>query len=300
VNSRRSFYRGLSIPHTRGRSVPISQWTPTRKDWQSFTNFHPEQIGWRRSKISQLSSIDLFDQEYPADPQSAFISSNFDSFIPPQAVIAARRERIEPFGQLIIGVDPAGGVGGDKTAVAWRRGRTILKVEARNLDTMQTVGWIADIIKNEKPVRVNVDSGSMGIAIIDRLHELGHSKSLINGVSFGGKPVTPNPLDEMGREVRSFANRRSEIWSALKKALTDGRFQLPDSDALQGDLTSVGYSFRSDGALLLESKADMQRRGVPSPDLADACALCFCEGDGFIRDKNFRRNLTTQYPGIRF
>src|SRR4029450_3048859 len=88
-------------------------------------NLLPEQISWRRSKISQLSSIDLFDQEYPIDPQSAFISSNFDSFIPPTAVIAARRERVEPFGQLIIGCDPAAGVGADKTATAWGRGSTV-------------------------------------------------------------------------------------------------------------------------------------------------------------------------------
>lgn len=263
-------------------------------------NLLPEQISWRRSKISQLSSIDLFDQEYPIDPQSAFISSNFDSFIPPTAVIAARRERVEPFGQLIIGCDPAVGVGADKTAIVWRRGSTILKVEKRDTDPMQTVAWIADIIKTEKPIRVNVDSGSLGIAIINRLHELGHSRSLINPVAFGGKPVTPNALDEMGREVRTYANRRAEIWAAMKKALTEGRFQLPDNDALQGDLTSVGYSFRSDGALLLESKSDMARRGVPSPDLADACALCFCEGDGFVRDKNFRRDLTKLYKGIRF
>jgi hypothetical protein len=100
--------------------------------------------------------------------------------------------------------------------------------------------------------------------------------------------------------TRILARLCAEIWAAMKKALTEGRFQLPDNDALQGDLTSVGYSFRSDGALLLESKSDMARRGVPSPNLADACALCFCEGDGFVRDKNFRRDLTKLYKGIRF
>jgi hypothetical protein len=32
--------------------------------------------------------------------------------------------------------------------------------------------------------------------------------------------------------------------------------------------------------LLLESKQDMKRRGMPSPDSADACALCFSEPGG--------------------
>jgi hypothetical protein len=79
----------------------------------------------------------------------------------------------------------------------------------------------------------------------------------------------------------------------MKKALAD-RFSLPDSDALQGDLASVGFSYRSDGALVLESKADLKKRGVNSPDLADACALCFCEGDGFIRN-NFTQDLRKRY-----
>jgi hypothetical protein len=49
------------------------------------------------------------------------------------------------------------------------------------------------------------------------------------------------------------ANRRAELWLNLKKALEAGRFSLPDRDSLQSDLVSVGYRFRSDGKLLLES-----------------------------------------------
>jgi hypothetical protein len=257
-----------------------------------------EQLSWRRGKVIELG--ERFVAEFPINAQEAFVSASFESFIPPNAIIKARREQIEPHGQLIVGCDPAGGLGGDRTAIAWRRGRTILKVEKRDTDTMQTVAWIAQIIKEEKPVRVNIDSGSMGIAIIDRLYELGHSKSLINAVAFGSAPVEPNALDEMGREVRKYANRRSEIWAAMKKALTEGRFQLPDNDQLQADLASVGFSYRSDGALVLESKADLRKRGVPSPDLGDACALCFCEGDGFVRNVNFRRSLKEQYQNFYY
>jgi hypothetical protein len=256
-----------------------------------------EQIMWRRGKIIELG--ERFPQEFPIDASEAFVSSSFESFIPANAIIKARREQIEPHGQLIIGCDPAGGVGADKTAIAWRRGRTILKVEARDISPMQCVAWIAQIIKDEKPVRVNIDSGSMGVGIIDRLHELGHSKSLINSVAFGGKPVALPSLDERGREVPAFVNRRAEIWATMKKALAD-RFSIPDSDALQSELASVGFSYRSDGALVLESKADLKKRGVNSPDLADACALCFCDSDGFVRDRNFRRNLKDQYPRMYF
>ena len=37
----------------------------------------------------------------------------------------------------------------------------------------------------------------------------------------------------------------------------------------------------------------MRKRGVPSPDFADACALTFCEphGSGVVRGKDFNRDL---------
>jgi hypothetical protein len=62
---------------------------------------------------------------------------------------------------------------------------------------------------------------------------------------------------------------------------------------------SCGFKYDSSGRLLLESKQDMRKRGVPSPDEADAVALCFSEQDGgaFVRDKQFYADLTERYSG---
>jgi hypothetical protein len=132
------------------------------------------------------------------------------------------------------------------------------------------------------------------------LVEMGHRRSLVNPVNFGGKPIEPPPLDEKGNPAGGPANRRAEMWSNLKKALEAGRFQLPDRDSLQADMVSAGYKYNSAGQLLIESKQDMRRRGVPSPDEADAVALCFSESDGaaFPRDKNFHRDLRDRYEGL--
>jgi hypothetical protein len=83
-----------------------------------------------------------------------------------------------------------------------------------------------------------------------------------------------------------------------EKGLEAGRFSLPDRDSLQADLVSVGYRYRSDGKLVLESKEDMRARGVPSPDEGDAVALCFAELSAFPNSKNFRRDLSQQYKGL--
>jgi hypothetical protein len=91
------------------------------------------------------------------------------------------------------------------------------------------------------------------------------------------------------------------LYVNLRNAL-EGQISLPDSTSLQGDLTSIGYKFTSDGKLLLESKEDMRRRGVPSPDEGDAVALCFSEPDGSPVPKsvalNFNRAI--EYPEMGY
>ena len=158
-----------------------------------------EQIAWRRAKIAQLGSADYFAQEYPLTPSEAFISSSFDSFIPAGLVVKARKEKVEAYGPLIIGVDPAG-MGADRTSIAWRKGRSILKVESRRgIDTMETAGWVQKIIREEKPAKVNIDVGGLGVGVYDRLCETSPNRRVLNAVNFGGKPVEPPPLDETGK-----------------------------------------------------------------------------------------------------
>jgi hypothetical protein len=69
---------------------------------------------------------------------------------------------------------------------------------------------------------------------------------------------------------------------------------------LGGDLISVGYKYTSDGKLLLESKEDMRKRGVPSPDDGDAAALCFTEPEGSPFPTNTGFNRKIEYPSIAY
>jgi hypothetical protein len=250
------------------------------------------QLYWRRLKIAELRSEDYFKREYPLTPDEAFLASAFDSFIPSTAVMAARKTAdIEAYGPLLIGVDPAG-AGADSTAIAWRRGHCITKIEKRkNLTTMEVAGWIARIISDEDPAQVSIDVGGLGIGIYERLVEQGFG-NVVNAVNFGSKPVEPPPFDETGRPSGGPLNRRAELWGNMKKCL-EGRFSIPDTDSLQSDLCCVGFKFDSSGRLVLESKQDLRRRGMPSPDEADAMALCFTEPDGspFVRKSNFNRKI---------
>jgi hypothetical protein len=257
-----------------------------------------EQICWRRNKISQLGSLDYFKREYPLTPDEAFMASNFDSFITADLVMAARKETdIEAYGPLLIGVDPAG-MGDDSTAIAWRRGHCIEKIERRRrLNTMEIAGWIASIIRTDKPAKVCVDTGGLGVGIYDRLIEENYGE-VVSAVNFGSKPIEPPPLDDTGKPSGGPLNRRAEMWLNMRNALQEGRFSIPDDDGLHADLTSCGYKYDSSGRLVLESKQDMRKRGMPSPDSADAMALTFSEPEGSPIPRsialNFNRRI--EYP----
>lgn len=258
-----------------------------------------EQIYWRRNKIANmLGNVDRFKSEFPLTPDEAFMASQFDSFITADLVMPARKAKdIEPYGNLIVGVDPAG-MGDDSTAIAWRRGHCITKIERRHkLTTMEIAGLIAQIIREDRPAKVAIDVGGLGVGVYDRLIEQGHS-DVVTAVNFGSKAVEPPPIDETGKPSGGNANRRAELWNNMKTALQGGHFSIPDSDSLHADLTSVGYKYDSSGRLLLESKADMKKRGMPSPDEADAVALCFSEpgGSPIVRSKATGFNRVIHYP----
>jgi hypothetical protein len=253
-----------------------------------------EQLAFRREKISQLGSVDLFNQEYASDALSCFLSETHDAFLDPTLVLSARKEKdIEPYGGLIIGVDPAGAsMTGDRTAIAWRRGRVVEKVEVkRGFDLMQIAGWVQNINKADKPDRIAIDATGLGIGLYDRLREQLRDRSVLVGVNFAGKPIDIKPLDEAGNRAGGAANRRAELYMHLRTALHD-RFKLPDRDDIQADLCSFGSKYNSQGQVVLESKIDLKKRGMPSPDTADAIALTFCDGpDGLVRSKRFNRDL---------
>ena len=70
------------------------------------------------------------------------------------------------------------------------------------------------------------------------------------------------------------ANRRTEVWYKMRDWLSQGG-AIPLSSELYDDLTGPEYQYTGSNKIQLERKADMKKRGLASPDLADALALTF-------------------------
>lgn len=243
-------------------------------DYAAAHGLDNEQMAWRRAKLAELKDPLLFMQEYPATAAEAFVSTGHDSFIPAAAVLKARKATKEPFGPLVIGVDPKR-EGKDRFAIAWRQGRKLIKVEsdASPIDTLRAASKLKEIIDRDKPKKVFIDVGGNGGGIYDVLASWGYGDVVIV-VNFGSAPIHPPQKDMDGRPMAGPANRRAEMWSLSRDWLEDeGGADIPDSDGLQSDACSPGYRRDTNQRVLLTAKSDMAR----SPDEWDAVALTFAE-----------------------
>lgn len=236
------------------------------QDYKHAHKLNNDQIYWRRIKIRELGSDWLFKQEYPATALEAFQTSGDDQFISPESVLAARHAEvvIDRNAPLVIGVDPAR-FGDDRTAIAWRENRSMVKLEThKHKDTMEVADIVALIIQRDKPNMVNVDVGGLGAGVYDRLIQLGY-KDVVRSVNFGGK----------AQDEKKYKNKRAEMWGVMKEWLEDVPCRIIDSDELHSDLCIPSYRFDANQRLILESKEDIKKRGLKSPDAGDAMALTF-------------------------
>lgn len=186
---------------------------------------------------------------------------------------AQRRPDVVPLAgePLVAGVDVSGG-GSAWNVVRFRRGldaRSIPPIripgEATRQDRGPFLAVLASLLRDQRPtVRLSamfVDA-AYGAPYVERLHAMGFWQ--VQEVSFG----SPSPNVHQG-------NMRAYMWAQMKEWLPYGTVGKEDR-RLEQDLIAPGYHHslnRAGDQLMLESKESMQRRGIASPDDADALAL---------------------------
>lgn len=226
-----------------------------------------------------------------------FPSASSLQFIASDLVEAARRT--EPHAVLtdpvVIGVDVAR-FGDDATVIHPRRGkdaRSLPRGVYRGLDTMQVAARVAEMAREHHASAVFVDAGGVGGGVVDRLRQL-NVRGVI-GVQFGGKPDNA-AITKSGARGEKYANKRAEIWGALRSALVEG-LAIPDDADLQEELVGVEYAYNQRDEILLESKESMKKRGLASPDGGDALALTFAYPIGALRDHQRPGGAPERLPG---
>ena len=129
---------------------------------------------------------------------------------------------------------------------------------------MQLAGRVAAAIRDHNPAHVFIDEIGMGAGVVDRLRELGH-------------PVRGINVANRARQDEIFVNLRAEGYWTLADRFRAGTISIPYDNQLISQLATLRYDFDSRGRIKIESKDDIRKRGLPSPDRADALMLAFLE-----------------------
>jgi phage terminase large subunit len=161
-----------------------------------------------------------------------------------------------------MGVDVAR-FGDDRTVIVIRQMEKILfKFVFNSLDTMEICGQVIKLMKEHQVLdtNINVDVIGIGAGVVDRLRE--------QGIKVNGVNVAESPTDK-----EHYINLRAELYDdGVKKWLKTA--DLTDDEDWY-ELSNIKYKFNSSGKLQIESKDEMKKRGLSSPDCADGLMLTF-------------------------
>jgi hypothetical protein len=242
-----------------------------RECWRKFKHrWHTRQVDSRQARMTNKKKIAEWEKDYGEDSdffkvrvRGVFPSAGSLQFIPVDLVDDGLKvvltEQMVSHAPVIIGVDPAYS-GEDEFVIYLRQGLhcKMLGQYEKSDDDVKMARVIADFEDKYKADAVFIDFG-YGTGVKSVGSNWGREWQL---VAFGGKSSDPQ-----------MENKRGEMWNAVKSWLKDGG--QVDSQELADELTAPEYKVKLNGKIVLESKEDMKRRGVPSPNRADALALTF-------------------------
>lgn len=184
-----------------------------------------------------------------------------DTLISPRWIEAAQARILNPGPRTVLSVDVAR-FGSDETILALCRGPVVRIVGAHaKLRTTETTGHVIAAKREHGAHEVRVDGVGVGAGVVDELVEAGHD-------------VVDMQSGAAALDSEHFANARAEWWWGLRERFEQGDIDIdPNDDELAAQLGAIKYRYTARGQVLIESKDDMRKRGLPSPDRADAVML---------------------------
>lgn len=175
--------------------------------------------------------------------------------------------------ETVLGIDIAR-YGECESVGAVRIGPALVALERwSGSDLMASCGRVVELVREYQPERLVIDDIGVGGGVKDRLEELqAEGLADLASVTITGFPAGGPPLSDDGFHL----NRRAEAYGQLRDRFRDGNLWLPpECDTLKSQLCSLKKLLDSRGRLKIESKEDMRRRKMPSPDQADAVMMAF-------------------------
>lgn len=219
-----------------------------------------------------------FGREMPHCEHPAWISRVLGDFPPesPNQLIslrdieaAAARPSVDAGGKLDGGLDVAG-PGEDETVLYLRSGRKVFGPWC----------WVhedprGELLATLRPFlprleELSVDSAGIGYYLGRWLEDQGVPVRMVN-------------VGESARDKEQFANLKAELYWGLRMRYSAGEIDGVTDPVTMAQLVTVQYEINSRGKVQIESKEDARKRGVKSPDRAEALMLAFSDSAAILR-----------------
>lgn len=164
-------------------------------------------------------------------------------------------------GKLTAGIDVSG-PGEDETVLVLRRGAHTVSVQA--WADKDPRGKVVAALMPHRPnlEAVNVDSIGIGEGMARHLEDLHF-------------PVVDVNVGRATRDPEKFANLKAELYWGLRLRAQCGEMNGITDEKTIGQLAGIRYKHNARGQIVIESKEDARKRGVKSPDRAEAVMLAF-------------------------
>lgn len=250
-----------------------------------------------------IEEVKLFDYDKYLHIYEGFPRQDDDEVIIKRAWINAcidahKKLKIEVSGEKITGYDVADS-GSDSNAFVNKHGILVSKVHQWRAKEDELVKS-AKIVRNEAKLfgsTVRYDSIGVGAGVGSNINELNKHDNLevkCEAFNSGGKVFKPHVFYEFGVSNKDyFANAKGQMWKNVAdrmlttyNAVTKGLDFNPDEiisissdcayiEELITELSTPRKDYDMAGRFKVEGKKDLAKRGVKSPNLADAFIMCF-------------------------
>lgn len=275
---------------------------PTRTSGTFFDAFHADRVMYKYHTVSSADSqrtnkqnIDSLIRKYGRNSNVVLVRV-FGEFPEQEDDVFIILSTIEKCGSrmyelpedkgmpyIMFGVDVAR-FGDDETVIYQNvRGKLKLVAHRQGQNLMATVG---DIVAHYKkvlhefsdykgPVYVNIDDTGLGGGVTDRLNEVKREQKLhrLFIIPINAAERIDTDTKEGKEAAEYYNNLTTHMWAVLKDLLENRQIEIEDDPNTFAQLSVRKYFMASNGKLELESKKEMKKRGVSSPDQADAAAL---------------------------
>jgi hypothetical protein len=251
---------GWKVFHTRAQDSPnVSQaWIDQKKE------------EWGENSPVYISKV---DGDFPDATENNLIPLSWI-----EKANARWSQMVIPDRESVLGVDVAR-YGDDETILANSRGNYIYPLEIHSKqDTMQTAGQVIRSIEKNGSVQANIDVVGLGAGVYDRVNEVVRDRQIpcsIRPIHAGGK--APG-LMIRGEKFR-FKRYRDYLYWNMREQLDpvncpeDELLAIPPDQMTRTQLSSIRYTINSDGSIEVDSKDDLKKRGLKSPDRAEAIMM---------------------------